>query len=93
MEDKKKQFADEIAARIVNNFKEVLTSEEAARYMGVSQSYLYKLTMAREIPHYKSQTGGRIYFNRHELEEWLQENPVAVKREIKSKTVKNDELC
>ena len=61
--------------------KEVLTSDEAAQYMGISKSYLYKLTMRGEIPHYKPM-GKMCYFNRAELEEWLQSNRVATATEI-----------
>lgn len=64
--------------------KEVLTSDEAARYMGVSKSYIYKLTMRKEIPHYKP-VGKICYFNRHELEEWLQNNRIATGAEISQK--------
>ena len=51
--------------------KEVLTSKEAARYMGLSLSHLYKLTMRQEIPHYKP-SGKMVYFNRAEVEQWMQ---------------------
>lgn len=61
--------------------KEVLTSDEAARYMGISKSYLYKLTMRQKIPHFKPM-GKMCYFNRVELEQWLQSNRVATKEEI-----------
>ena len=61
--------------------KEVLTSDEAARYMGMSKSYLYKLTMRRQIPHFKP-LGKMCYFNRKELEAWLQRNRVATMDEI-----------
>lgn len=64
--------------------KEVLTSDEAARYMGVSKSYLYKLTMRKEIPHYKP-VGKICYFNRHELEEWLQNNRISTSSELSQK--------
>lgn len=71
----------EIANEVVNNTifctKEVLTSDEAAAYMGISKSYLYKLTMKQLIPHYKPM-GKMCYFNRKELESWLQNNKVAV---------------
>lgn len=71
----------EIANEVVNNTifctKEVLTSDEAAAYMGISKSYLYKLTMKKLIPHYKPM-GKMCYFNRKELESWLQSNRVAV---------------
>lgn len=74
-------MADLITANIINCTKEVLTSDEAARYMGISKSYLYKLTMKLAIPHYKP-TGKMCYFNRAELESWLQSNRVATANEI-----------
>ena len=64
--------------------KEVLTTTEAAQYMGVSKSYLYKLTMRQEIPHYKP-CGKMVYFNRVELVAWLQRNRVATDEEINQK--------
>lgn len=67
--------------------KEVLTSEEAARYMGISKSYLYKLTMRREIPYYKP-LGKMCYFNRVELEQWLQSVRCATETEINEKVNK-----
>lgn len=63
------------------NKKEVLTSNEAAAYMGISKSYLYKLTMRQQVPHYKPM-GKMCYFNRQELENWLQSNRVATSVEI-----------
>ena len=73
MAEELKQVADLITANIINTQKEVLTSDEAAKYMGISKSYLYKLTMNRQIPHYKP-LGKMCYFNRLELEQWLQSN-------------------
>ena len=67
--------------------KAVLTSDEAARYLGITKSYLYKLTMRREIPHYKPQ-GKICYFNRREIETWLQTNRVATDREISDKAAR-----
>ena len=63
------------------NDKAVLTSDEVAAYMGISRSYLYKLTMRREIPHFKPM-GKMCYFNRQEIEAWLQSNRVATSTEI-----------
>lgn len=79
-----KNVAAELADRVIFTTKEVLTSEEAARYMGISKSYLYKLTMTRKIPHYKPM-GKVCYFNRKELEGFLQGNRVATAAEISSK--------
>ena len=78
-----KQTAGELADRVIFTTKEVLTSDEAARYMGISRSYLYKLTMTRKIPHYKPM-GKVCYFNRKELEGFLQGNRVATAVEISS---------
>ncbi|MDO5395805.1 MAG: helix-turn-helix domain-containing protein [Bacteroidales bacterium] len=66
---------------IVYIFKEVLTADEAAQYMGVKKSYLYKLTMRRQIPHYKPR-GKMCYFKRAELEKWLTSCPVPTEEEI-----------
>lgn len=81
MDNNLKQVADLITANIINVTKEVLTSNEAASYMGVSKSYLYKLTMDRQIPHYKPM-GKMMYFNRQELEQWLQSNRVSTDSEL-----------
>lgn len=55
--------------------KKVLTFGEACLYMGVSESLLYKLTSAREVPHYKPR-GKMLYFNKEELDQWLLQNNV-----------------
>ena len=77
-------LADLISANIINCSKEVLTAEEAARYLGMSKSYLYKLTMRQQIPHYKP-LGKMCYFNRFELEQWLQSNRVSTAEEIRQR--------
>lgn len=76
-----KEITEQVAANTLFCTKEVLTSDEAAKYMGISKSYLYKLTMKGEIPHYKPM-GKMCYFNRTELEQWLQSNRVATSTEI-----------
>ena len=69
------EIADLISEKLMSN-KKVLTCEEAARYMGISQSCLYKLTSEKKIPHYKPM-GKMVYFERDELEYWLLCNRVA----------------
>ena len=81
MNREEKRLADLITANTIFCTKEVLTSNEAAKYMGVSKSYLYKLTMRQQIPHYKPM-GKMVYFNRLELEQWLQSNRVSTATEI-----------
>lgn len=84
MAEELKQVADLIAANTIFCTKEVLTSDEAAKYMGVSKSYLYKLTMRQQIPHFKPM-GKMCYFNRLELEQWLQQNRCATSAELSQK--------
>lgn len=81
MTESNKEIADIVTANTIFCTKEVLTSDEAAKYMGVSKSYLYKLTMRQQIPHYKPM-GKMVYFNRLELEQWLQNNRVSTATEI-----------
>lgn len=81
MKEELKQVADLVTANIISCTKEVLTSDEVAKYMNISKSYLYKLTMNREIPHYKPM-GKMCYFNRLELEQWLQSNRIATNAEL-----------
>ena len=82
MAEELKQVADLITANIIGTQKEVLTSDEAAKYLGVSKSCLYKWTMNRQIPHYKSPSGKMCFFNRAEVEAWMQSCRVATADEI-----------
>ena len=54
--------------------KNVLSFEEASKFLNLSKSYLYKLTSGNLIPHYKPQ-GKMLYFEKAELEAWLRQNP------------------
>lgn len=53
--------------------KEVLNFNDACNYLDISASHLYKLTSQKSIPHFCPQ-GKKLYFNRTELDEWLQRN-------------------
>jgi excisionase family DNA binding protein len=61
--------------------KNVLTSTEAALYLGIAESYLYKLTSKKKIPHYKP-NGRCIYFNKEELSRWALQNPVSLNENV-----------
>lgn len=60
-----------------------LTFTECARYAGVSESHLYKLTSSNRVPHYKN--GKHLIFNRAEIDTWLTRNRVRTTEEIESK--------
>jgi len=53
--------------------KEVLNFSEACQYLDISESHLYKLTSRKQVPHFCPQ-GKKLYFNRQELDQWLQTN-------------------
>ena len=51
--------------------KEVLTLEEAAFYLHISKSHLYKLTSKKKSFHINKPNGKLIYFKRTDLDTWL----------------------
>ena len=81
------QVADLLTASVLIAQKEVLSASEAATYMNVSLSHLYKLTAERKVPHFKPM-GKMVYFNRLELEQWLQKNRVATDEELEQQAQK-----
>lgn len=81
-----KEELQEIIEVVKTHSKEVLTAQETASYMGVSMSYLYKLTMRKQIPHYKP-LGKMCYFKRNEVEEWLLSNRISTDQELNNKAL------
>ncbi len=61
--------------------KNVLSLDEASKFLHLSKSYLYKLTSGNLIPHYKPQ-GKMLYFEKADLEMWLRQNPVKTQVQI-----------
>ena len=53
--------------------KSVLNFIEGCHYLDLSESYVYKLTSTKQIPHF-CPLGKKIYFKREELEIWLLRN-------------------
>ena len=74
-----------LLAEVQGSPKEVLTSDEAAAYLGVSKSCIYKLTMGRKIPHYKSEGGKLCYFDRQEIINWMKAHRIATQEELDAK--------
>lgn len=56
--------------------REILNIQQAADFLGVARSYLYKLTMKRAIP-YSKPNGKLIFFRREDLVNWAMSNPIA----------------
>ncbi len=63
----------------VETEKKVMTVDEAAAYTGYTSIYIYKLAHRREIPYHKR--GGRLFFVKKELTEWMLSHRVPTKEE------------
>lgn len=63
--------------------KRILTLQEACAYTGYTESYMYKLTSTRQIPHSKP-NGKKIFFDKEKLDEWLLGNPIATNAELET---------
>lgn len=69
----------EIKARLLEmedklySTKRVMNFDEVCKYIGISQSALYKMTSAGVIPFHKPR-GKMLYFDKTEIDEWLLQN-------------------
>jgi excisionase family DNA binding protein len=82
------QKLNEIEALLKKQYaltKEILTLEEAADYLSLSKSALYKLTSRREISFYNP-GGKKIYFKKTELENWIISKRIASNDEIQEQS-------
>lgn len=61
----------EIQALLKRKDYKPLNFVEAAEYLSISHSTLYKLTYQRKIPCHKP-NGKYLYFFKHELDEWIE---------------------
>lgn len=64
-----------------------MTTTEAAKYLGLRPSYLYKLMMRRAIPYYKP-NGKLCFFAREDLDAWLRRVRVKSQDEIDSEAAR-----
>ena len=81
-----KQIADlqkrvETLEDMLDAGKEVLTVEEAAKFMGMARSSLYKMTSDQPIPFYRP-NGKMIFFEKTDILSWIRKNRVSSREEI-----------
>ena len=67
--------------QLLHQGKDVLTLEEAAKFMGIARSSLYKMTHEQTIPFYKP-NGKMIFFEKSDLLAWVRKNRVSFEAEI-----------
>lgn len=62
--------------------KEVLNLEEAANFLGIKKSTLYKMTHTSQVPYYKP-AGKLIFFEKSVLLDWVRSVKVKSEDEIR----------
>jgi excisionase family DNA binding protein len=78
----------EIMEDLLRDSKQVLTLEEAALYLGISKSSIYKMTHKHELPFYRP-NGKLIYFEKEELLKWMRQNRNMSEAETQQAAVKH----
>lgn len=69
--------------------KDVFTFTEFCAYVGIGESYGYRLTSAKIVPHYNPR-GKKLYFRRAEVDDWLLQNPVKTTAQIAQEVIQHD---
>ncbi len=65
---------DRIEKAALLGAKTVLTTEDVSLLTGLSKRSIYTLISNGEIPHYKPEGRGKVYFKKNEIEDWLLQN-------------------
>lgn len=63
--------------------RQILTTKEAAEFIGVAVPTLYAMTSRRMLPHAKR--GKRLFFSRNDLIEWIAAGKISTTAEMQSK--------
>lgn len=80
-ENERNEIVERLAKELSVYQKSVLNSREAACYLGLSLSRLYKLTASKQIPHFKPGKKN-VFFDRAELDAWRLQNRIATGEEL-----------
>lgn len=54
--------------------KTALTVDDVELLTGLKKQTIYRLIASKEIPHYKPDGRGKVYFKKAEIEDWLLQN-------------------
>jgi len=80
-----KELLSKIYTKLSSN-KKVLNFQECLEYTGFSKNHLYRLTSTQAIP-YSKPSGGKIFFNKEKIDEWLLSNPITPNSSINQKAI------
>jgi excisionase family DNA binding protein len=64
----------------MNGVKEIMNAEEAAAFLHMAMPTLYEKTSKGILPH--SKPGGKLLFNRRELEQWVRDGRIHTQQEV-----------
>jgi predicted DNA-binding transcriptional regulator AlpA len=73
------QELQELRADLVNT-KRILSFGEGCKFLGIAESYGYKLTSTGILPHSKP-LGKMIYFDKEQLIEWALSNRIKTQKD------------
>lgn len=85
-EDKILATLEELKQVTLLGVKEVLDVNDVAALTGLSMSSIHRLTSKRLIPYYKP-NGGKLFFKKSEINQWLLRNRQASVADINSEAV------
>jgi excisionase family DNA binding protein len=68
---------------IKHDFPELMDIKKLSDYLGVSNSYIYKMTSTKNIPH--SKRGKKLFFEKEKVTNWALENEIWTQDEIHRK--------
>lgn len=75
------QHIKRLVANQARHSKPIISVDECSELLGISVSYIYRLTSEKRIPHYKPH-GKRIYFRRDEVIDWALSHRITPDSEI-----------
>lgn len=79
---------ERIERLLVISTKEAFNVEEAAMFLGLSDSRVRHLMWEKEIPYYKR--GTKVYLKKKELEEWMLRDRIPTMEEIEQEAYSYD---
>lgn len=74
---------DRIECATIIASKSILNLDEVSQYTGFTKGTIYGLTSKGAIPHAKR--GGRLFFNKSDIEQWLMKDRITTQDEINQK--------
>lgn len=84
----KETLREVLIEKITNNsprLPAILNIQQVSEFLHLAVASVYEKTSKKQIPHFKK--GNKLYFNRTEIEAWIQEGKVKTANEIESQAI------